>query len=171
MSDGQQQQRFPAPLRSDDRFAIWSQQMDDVLEKITHRWRGEREEYDREGRKVWKTPTDANPIMNDKGVDFVISQVHAFANKNSNLSNVKDTEVYRIVRVRAFSITKSLFLDAKEYNIRAEQFEELTTSICALFFFAAMRPLASGERKFLMNTGIENVIRQFGPGGQGPKLW
>lgn len=169
---GDEKVSYPAPLKNDSRFATWSQQMDEVLEKITHRWRGERERVNRDGTTEWITPEDANPLMNDAGIDYVISQIHPIANKNTFLSNISDAaEAYRVARVKGMSIAEALFLNYKEYDIQPENFKDICLSIVCVYLLALKRPIREGERKFLMNAGIEQKIEQIMASGGGFRIF
>ena len=159
MSEGKTS--FPAPLRDNDRFAVWSQGIDEVLEKITHRWRGEHETVSRDGTITWVLPEISNPLMNEQGIDYVISQIHPIVNKNTFLSNVDDVkEAYRIARIKGMSIAEALFLNYKDYDIKPENFKDICLSIVCFYLLALKRPVKEGERKFLQNTGIQQEIRQ-----------
>lgn len=169
---GDEKVSYPAPLKNDAAFATWSQQVDEVLEKIMHRWRGERERVNRDGTTEWITPEDANPLMNDAGIDYVISQIHPIVNKNTFLSNVTDTnEAYKIVRIKGMSVAEALLLNREKYNIKLENFKDICLSIVCFYLLALKRPVREGERKFLMNAGIEQRIEQVMASGGGFRIF
>lgn len=168
MGEGPQ---YPPPPRADDRFAIWSQQVAEILERISHRWKGEREEFDRGTNTTrWVRPEGSVPLMNDQGIDYCIGQMEMFANKVTFLSTTSADEIYRIVRINGFTLASSLYRNWERYDIRPHNFEEICISITTFFFFAAKRSLNGDEKDFLKTTGIDQLIRQQ-PVQTGPRIF
>jgi hypothetical protein len=145
--------------------------MDEVLDKVTHRWRGETEVYDSRGTRSWERREGVKPIMNDQGIDYVISQIHLCANKNTNLSNLTKEEAYRLARISGMSTATALFLNYEKYAIDSDHFVSLCVAITDLYLKASMRAVVQGERTFLTRTGIEQNIQQVLSEGKGVKLF
>lgn len=172
-SDSGQQYAPAGALRNDDKFAIWSQQLDAELEELSHRLNGETKEYDSGERKyVWKTGDSKNAVMNKAGVSYLISSMRSFCNKSVTLSSFTRTEAKELAFERALALVNTLVLNKKNYELKHEHLEDIGATVMQIFVSTSMRAVGNGERNFLSRTGIEQTLRQYvGQEKQGPKVF
>lgn len=109
-------------------------------------------------------------LMNDKGIDFVISQLRGLAdNKDIKLSNLNENEAYKLMRSTALNILKELWINYENKKFRIENLTSLIqvyNLILATLVALFKRSYEQGERKFIKETTSETrmVSNQQRPG-------
>lgn len=150
------------PLRDNDRFAIWSQQMEAELDDLSHRWNGEIKVYsDREKKYVWEEGKDVDAVMNKAGVNYLITSMRMFCNKSNTLTSYTRDEAKNVALERTLSLCKTLVLQKDKYNLQHQHLEDIGATVMQLFMATAMRAVGNGERNFLSITGIESTVRHW----------
>ena len=174
MESNSTQQFAPAPaLKHDDKFAIWSQQLDSELDDLSHRWRGQTKTWDeREKEYVWREDPNVEAVMNEAGINYLISSMKTFCNKSVTLSSFTRAEAKDLAMHRTLSLCKTLLLRKDKYNLQHQHLEDLGATVMQIFMSTALRAVGNGERNFLSKTGIEQTLRQWvGQDRGGPRVF
>ena len=167
-------QYAPVPaLKHNDQFAIWSQQLKEEIEDLSHRWKGEAKVWDeREKEYVWKQQENVEPVMNEAGINYLVSSMLIFCNKSMTLTSYTRNEAKDLAMHRTLALCKTLLLEKDVYKLQHQHLEDLGATIMQIFMSTAMRSVGNGERNFLSRSGIEQTVRQImGQEKGGPKVF
>ena len=105
-------------------------------ELIEHHLRGE--DFDQDSKTWVQVRT---PIMNDKGVDEVMSLIKFFLTQSSTLSNMDEARISRMVIGFAETLAKSFAMNSKEWNLSNKIRTPLIYSITSVIYNTLSRSL------------------------------
>lgn len=118
-----------------------------VLQEIEHQLRGE--QYNPENEK-WDATQE--PLMNNKGINKVMTTLRGVVNTNCILSNLSEDDVYRLALCVADDITMDLCANYKSFAVDKSDFDRIIDLCTNMCFFSLKRSYNEGERKFLKTT-------------------
>lgn len=157
--------RNPNFMGRDSDFNRWLEQADDLLAYLEHDLRSD-SLVDREGRLQWVTT--GQPLLNEKGIRFIISSLRHICNKNTYMSNLDQKRVNTICLFTANSITKALFFNWREFGVSPDYYDVIIEKVNNVLELALRRGMNEGERKFLKSVEhIQRIIEQPQEQGQG----
>jgi hypothetical protein len=145
----------PEKTMEQDEFMRWQFTPDDILEFIEHELRGEDFDYQ---NNVWKRTGE--PIMNEKGIRFLISMLRKRLNKIIFLSNLTDDHIYDIMLTLSNDLTQVIFTNGEQWELDfGRSFQDtLVNDICDLVFIGLRKAYEQGDRRSL-NT-ITKVLHR-----------
>jgi len=159
----QTQAEYPGQPQQDDAASI-IRQIDPKkeIEKIEYELKG----YVLHDGKYHK-PANTKPLMNDEGVNAILSVVRSYVTLNTTLSNNKDDEISRIMNTMIKIIVTLLYQKKQAYDIRddAERWRIMEIVIPRIYM-AIKRSLNEGDKRFLKGQTVEHINRSFN-GDQG----
>lgn len=136
-------------------FNKWAEDSSPELADIEHDLRGDATVVE-DNKLIWKKVGE--PLLNEAGIRYVMSEFKAFANKNTFLSNISEEDVFRICKFTSFAFINALFYNYKKFALRPEHYEALVEKFNNFIEFAARRPVDEGERKAVTQTVNETRV-------------
>jgi len=118
-----------------------------VLVEIEHQLRGEI--YDSEDDK-WIDKK--SPLLNEKGINGVMSILKSIVNTNCILSNLSEKRIQLIIENVGKNIADLLLIEFEDYGVKKSNLSTIVFLCCNMCYFALMRGYDEGERKFLKTT-------------------
>lgn len=154
----------------DAEFSRWAEQFNEELLYFEHDLRGEYLDT-KDNTPNWKVGGDR--LLNEKGIRYLIGDLRSIANKNTYLSNIEESDRYRIYDIIVSSlntITDNLLFNHQEYALEARNLDSIVEKCANIIEFSVRRPLLAGERRFLKDThtSSESVVRNEAPSGSNP---
>ncbi len=147
----------PAGMPGTPELNRWLETNEDLFQQIEHDLSGEVLMVGPEGQLQWIRKGD--PLLNEIGVRFFISQLRLCANKNINMSNISSDRVLDICRRDANDIAEALFFSGVHYGLKAENFRVINGHAIRMLELSLRRAVGEGERKFLGGAQRENINR------------
>ena len=141
----------PAPTQLNPDFTRWVEQFDDQLFYIEHALRGEvlteangQEQWERRGIR----------LLNEKGIQYIITQIRTFTNKNTYMSYIRtEQEINKILKDFSLALLKGLSKNADNFNLYTySHIEDIMTIAVNYAELSLRRSINGGERNFLTST-------------------
>lgn len=92
----------------------------------------------------------APPLMNDEGINSVISQVHSIVNQVTVMSNIEENHISTLMLKFSDELIKDLMVSVYQYNIDVAHKNAIRTKILGLaqnFAFLCLRRAWKGDDK------------------------
>ncbi len=87
-------------------------------------------------------------VMNDKGIEMVVSILNGYVNRNSLFTQLDEEEIYKIMLLLARNVNALFYSKGKEYELDNAYKSIVKDKICDMAFFA----LKSSQNKALMDA-------------------
>ena len=112
------------------------------------------------------------PLLNEVGLNNVLTQLQAAVSRNTFLTNLDEKNVFKITKLVARTLAIDLMINKKTYDIDSDTTCYIIHEICCIAAFTALnRPKGEGERKFWKGTQQEITTRMENKtGGSGKGL-
>jgi len=162
--DPDEQYSFGAQGAKDPELIKWQLSGKDLLEEIRNLMMG----------NSWNPTTekwepDADPLMNQEGINAIIKIVQDYVNKNTILSTLEEPFILYIVREINFDVNELLVASYEDFGIKKQYLSVVSNSICNMIYFAMQRALKGGEKTFLTSTEQRRYDFHTPVPGQGEK--
>jgi len=156
---------------------IWQLELDNILERMEHILRGDKIKFDN-GHLIWVSPkTDEDKkrlILNDYGVSEIMRILANYLNRNTILSNYKESDINDIVYDIGCEINDLLYMKYETMGMdtfeKRKNYPMLVKDIVNTIRNAYMRALMGGERTSLREA--RQVMQQdnITPNGMGVNI-
>jgi hypothetical protein len=84
--------------RKDGNFLHYQVSTDELVKKLEHFYRGDYQDYNEHGERVWKKQDDTELVtFNDFGVTSIMEIISKYIDKNTSLSNYTEQRIYEII--------------------------------------------------------------------------
>lgn len=134
-----------------------------IIERIRRDLRGE--VYDTRKRK-WKRIGMRQ--MNDKGIEYVVSKLNKYINRNTILSTLKEKEVYDITRTIAINLNNDFYAKGEDWGVDPNLKASIKDDIVNLCFLALKQAQDGQLLKALTQAYSVREVRGIGKeGGKG----
>lgn len=121
----------------------------EVLKEIEMTLKGMTYDYQKE---EWKLLKDAQPIVNDLGVNSLMTDARPFINQISTLSNISIDQISKIVVNLGRTVKNKLKMNWKEFGIDKSNLSTVVFAITNPAFMTGLRAMGEGERRFLKTS-------------------
>lgn len=148
------------PTTGDAAVARWELENDDIIEELRHSFRGEI--YDYKKREYTLTPY-SKPIMNDAGINSVLSVINNYLNKNTTLSYLEKQDIFNTMEALMWSLQKSLILNYEVYELNIMNDYELVLSLVEHGVYSSLMRAFEGktmEYRRKVISAHENIIQR-----------
>lgn len=109
------------------------------------------------------------PLMNDDGIAKVIGFVSSVVNTPTNMTNLTDDKIEKIIMMNAEVLIRNLMVNGRRWEITGNDAKNLILmEVTNLIFVTLNRSLEEGERRFWkgsqqeIHTRIENTSKSKG---------
>lgn len=140
---------FVVSPKQDPDLTKWQLSPEDIISELKHDLRGEF--YDKDA-KQWLRYSNSEPMLNEAGINAVISVVKLYVNRNSILTDLDEYMVESITKNVNVDIAKLFFNKYKEFKIDKNYLTILVDKIVWFVYFSLRRAWEGGERRFLTET-------------------
>ncbi len=156
-SQGYDDQMFLEDKDEREQLLRWQQNINPELEELKHdllneykdaegNWKSYLTEvFDEETGKL-KT-VDMPPRMNSFGVQFVLSNIKRYINRNTMRCSMSTEEINTKMRSFSNAMTIALAVNSTEYQINMTEYHSICRTIRSMVHFTLLRALNDGERK------------------------
>lgn len=114
-------------------------------------------EFQQNGDSV--IPRKRNPnakcLMNDDGIEAMLSVILCAVNPVMSLSNFDDEEANKLIRQTCNMISVHLNVKHKQYKVKHEDIPLIMNNIRMLVFAQIKRPVGGHETRWVTKTGID----------------
>lgn len=101
-----------------------------------------------------------SPLMNQKGINSVMSQIRALVNQNTIMSNFENREIPILTDFLADTLAKDLMINRVTYSIKSKEARDTIYFIAISTAYACLkRGFNQGERGFWRGTQQEIINR------------
>lgn len=104
----------------------------------------------------------ADPLMNDEGINSVMSCVASVVNQNTVFSNLKERQVKGLMQLLIDNVTSDLMSNWSRYGIKADNRNTIRDTIMQTVvgpsYLCLLRPAEEGERAFWKGAIGEHVM-------------
>lgn len=138
---GQLVQPLPNRLAVDDK---WQYEVDDVLEKLEHSFKGQ--VWDKNDGE-WKTINGVTPLMTDEGINTIINVLRLRLHKGFYLSNFSKDDINRMAWENRDFIVSWIARNHEKYKIDKSDAVGIVQAVDHNIFAALMKPYNDLERK------------------------
>lgn len=137
----------------------------DVLEEIEMTLRGMT--YDKTANK-WILKPYSMPIVNDFGINSLMTDAKPFINQISTLSNTTLDQISKIVILIGRNVIKKVKMNWKEFGIDKSNLGTVVNAITIPAFMTGLRAMGEGERRFLKTSvrAVESYTSNASPQNQ-----
>lgn len=142
-------------------FRKWSLDPDALISYLEHQLKGERW-HPKSGK--WVRDTDAESIMNNRGVDMVTGLCRTAISPFSMLSCLTISEINDLCRFINVTLVKTLFWNWKDYGIKKENLSMVVEQVMTFIFTGLKRAQEGGERDAI--TQSRRIIETYGTPGK-----
>ncbi len=148
----------------------WSLSGEDIVATFQHILRGEsleiieKTETDATGQPYtkqvakWSKTNESEALLNSRGEKELTNTLYTFLNRNTYLSNFKESRALKIARDLLLAVNRDLFFYSDDFAMADRSYNFIITQLQTLLLAAIYRPVDEGERKFYKATVQE--IRQ-----------
>lgn len=117
--------------------------------------------------KTGKLIKKVRPLMNDKGIQKMITYCRGIINTNTVISFLDNNEIRKIMNELSDDLVDDLSLNWKEYGITSKpDLDYINNIVLVMMFLSLKRCLQGGERNFLGKTTSEILNSKSGFGSQ-----
>jgi len=117
-----------------------------IIEKIRHNLKGEIEVIDSLGKKRWDEK--GAKIMNDDGINHIISILDSYINRNTLLSNLDDNEILMIIKPLDKELNALFYQKWRKFDLELEHWAITKNRIVDMVFLA----LKQANNKVLLDA-------------------
>lgn len=157
-------QPSPARMRHDKQDLIqWQLDPKEILEQVEHDFRGEYQDSD--GK--WKRKVDSKAIMNELGINSVMSILKSRISKVFNLSNFTESDVNMMALQTSMEIIEAIAENYYYWDLQFSDFDKVRNMVVHNIFATLKRGFGDGERRYLGR--IEQVIHKITSSNDGGK--
>jgi len=139
----------------DNNLVQWQLEINSILEILEHSLKGDKPTF-QDGDMVWKEAHENDRILNDKGVDNLMAIAYANVNRNTILSNYKESDINLIVYDLGLAINDNILCNYEKYGMTTTEKRSKYRSIVLMFVnmvrSAYLRALNGGERESLITA-------------------
>jgi hypothetical protein len=122
---------------------------------------------DRDGREV----VCGEPLMNQLGVNSVVTQVRAIVNQATVMSNLTDENIRLLTDFMADTLARDLMTNRRRYGIKAAyDRDKIFTTAVEAGLIVMKRAREQGERNFWRGSVQELIHKLQNPDGGGKKF-
>ena len=147
-------QELPRYYSEDEaNFSKWQLDPDGTLEAIVHNLRGEKQKVD---TGEWYSPRGSVPLMNELGIQSVVSSIKFVINKDTALSNLTENDIKDMCNRRGLYLADNLSSHLYEYGIDPRNFPTIVNDIMDNIYIY-LRRAKEGETLH----GFQRVYRLF----------
>jgi hypothetical protein len=141
-------------MQQNPELTKWTLDPNEILSDLQHDLRGEM--YDKR-RRMWIQVGDR--LLNDKGINTIISHCKTIINKNAFLSNLDDAYIHEIVLDLTNNLTILLFVNYDGWDIDPAKayMNQIIEKTRVYMFLGLRRALNESEKKFI--SRIESIHR------------
>ncbi len=126
-----------------------------VLEQIRHQLCGE---YWEEGEKKWSKIPYYEPLMNEKGIAFILRILSSHLTDVVTFSSYKEEDIYPVVSNIMHSIIPTLYINYKDFGITNKTYLPIISNeIFVLVYSAFRKSLGAGDRGVIGRTITEEI--------------
>lgn len=144
---------FLKGYQHDPDFSRWQLDPKDVLELIEHTLRGEVWKSSKDGKSgAWAAMEGVDPLMNEKGIQFVLKKVTAVVNRVVIMSNLEEYAMNEILEDTSFYLSANMimrFWPNNDWEMDFKDFNEVYWMVMLLVESCLNRAKLDGERKKL----------------------
>ena len=126
--------------------------------------------------------TAGEPMLNQKGIHFVMTCLAPICTKNTYVSNLNEERMYELCESTANAFAIGLFKGmvgrrhengtSGYYGIKKENFESICEAVNNFVEMSLRRAIDEGERGVIRSNRTENVTRSIvSEGGGGGNVW
>lgn len=142
---------FMKGYQHDPDFSRWQLDPKDVLELIEHSLRGEvwRASGD---SGTWETPDGVTPMMNERGIQFILKKVTTVVNRVVIMSNLDEVAMNELLEDTSFFLASNMvrrFWPTNDWEMDFKDFDEVYWMIMVLVESCLNRAKLDGERRKL----------------------
>ena len=141
-------------------FSRWMLDPEETLEELVHNLKGEKQNLKGE----WYLPPGAMPLMNEYGIQSVVSSLRFVINKNTALSNLSEDDINKMCLDRSFYLVDRLSANLNEYGVKLTDLPTIVNDITDNVFIYLSR--AKGGETL---HGVQRVYRFLERSGEGKK--
>lgn len=115
-----------------------------------------------ENRIVKVRDTTIKPLMNDFGIERVISLVRGVVNPVTSLSNIDDEEANEIIRQTMYRFIRDLPLNREKWGVEKDDMNTIVSIVTGIVFMQFKRAVGGHEsHNFRTQTFEQNVAQSF----------
>lgn len=126
---------------------------DTIIEMIKHSLKGEY--WDATKGKDGQWVRAGTPLMNDKGINQVITILRPFTNSLIFLSNIDEKMVNKITLDISFAFIEAFYLSYEDYGIKDENLDIVRNMVVVPIYASLRRSVNEGEKVFLTKSMFE----------------
>ena len=120
------------------------------FEQFENRLRGNKLVKDEAlGTKQWIKDAANTPMMNEKGINWLVFMMSPIVGSNAMQSNITREEAYHIGEDTCFKILEGLYLNQKTFNLKTVDYNTIMTMAINIIHFAVTRPIEGEERRLM----------------------
>lgn len=131
-------------------------ELNDILERIEHLLRGDKIEVKNGNRIFVENRDESSHILNEKGVQLILSFVSPYVSRNTLLANYKKEEIDEILFNLGTILSNLIFMRYEEMGMdtceKRKMYPSLVTQIVDMIRSCYTRAISGGERKSLTQT-------------------
>ena len=160
------QTNLPSSFLSMD-AARWLESIEHELMLFEHDLKNERlviyQNEDGSHIQVWEKIPNTQPMLNENGVQFIISSLRMVATKNTFLGNLEEKRIMQICMLNSMTISTKLYTNMKKFGIDSVHTCDYLVDRINDFMEMAFRRALRGEEKkgiFQIHKIVENLSNQ-----------
>lgn len=161
---------FPQKEKSGE-TTKWQLTISDITEELRERLKGNIPKYIQDGSGnimvQWYAPKGRKPMLNNDGVESIISTVEFHVNKNMILSTFSPQQISIIAQGLHENLAELLTLKWKDFDIKKANLSILMNCVMNFVWGGLNRALYGGEKRFM--TMIERRVERIVDKGEDKK--
>lgn len=154
----------------DANLIVFQLELDNILERIEHLLKGDVLEEDSEGNLKYESPKDTDLIvLNDYGVKLIMNIISFYLNRNTILSNHKETRIFEILHVLGHELADLIYESYEKMGLDTDykraRYTMVVMNILHTIENAYNRSLHGGERDSLRSARVVTQNQPLGEQG------
>jgi hypothetical protein len=101
----------------------------------------------KDGVEVWIDKGE--PLMNDRGIQYLVSFVQTHTGKNAHLSYLEPEQIREICLKTNRLLLEVVMIQGAAFEVRKHNYDLVVATTMNFIFFSLQRALYGGEREFL----------------------
>lgn len=90
---------------------------DSIIEEIEHILKSEQMSHDKHGQPVWTQKPNSKPLINDKGINTILTILRSHVTKIFILSDLEDEDIRNITRAVSEDLIDALYYNWDEWAV------------------------------------------------------
>lgn len=150
------------PSSLNENIASMRWELDPLIHQLYRMLGGYEITINEKNEVVKRRDKNIRPLMNDLGIERVISLVRGVVNPVTSLSNIDDEEANELIRQVLYDFTIDLCLNMDRWNVDIGDRGTITSIVKSIVFMQIKRPVAGHEsHNFRTQTFEQNVQQSY----------